>query len=87
MSEDKKPNFIDQLQQVTKKSVAKANRVDLLLARLKEEEPSNYEALVAALSNHEITHASITRTIRNCWGYEAVTSTSVREYRTKNGLV
>lgn len=87
MSENNKPDFAAQLAQVTKASVAKGNRVDILLDRLEQEDPENYENLIAALKNITITNASITRTIRNCWGFDAVTNTSVREYRHKNGLI
>lgn len=80
----------DALNKHTAGSVPKGNRVSLLLDRLLHENTEDHAALLSALTDPNIRHATITAALREEYGHDVVNSTSVREYRIKfshvNGL-
>ncbi|ALY08439.1 hypothetical protein SEA_THUNDERCLAP_45 [Arthrobacter phage Thunderclap] len=82
-----KMRFSEELAKTNGVSVAPKNRVELLLEDLAANDPENYTALLEALKETTNTNAAITRTIRKVWGQKAVTDTSVREYRHRNGFI
>lgn len=79
--------FAKALNEDNQKAVAPKNRVELLLDRLEQDDPEDYEALINALKDTTVSNASITRTIKRVWGEDTVKETSVRSYRTQNGII
>lgn len=73
----------DTLSQLTGSSVARRNRVDILLEQWEGTEDG--EALRAALADEDITSATLTLAIRReTKTHSVVTNSSVAEWRRKN---
>lgn len=81
----------DTLNAFTQKGPAPQNRVDILLDRLREENPDDYEALQTALMTKSVRGVVLTAALRKEYGKDAVRDRSVDDWRRKthreiNGL-
>lgn len=75
--------LVDTLSDITGKSVARKNRVDILLKEWEGTEDG--ETLLAALNNEDIPSAALTRAIRQeTKTHSVVKDSSVAEWRRKN---
>jgi hypothetical protein len=74
--------LLDTLNMHTGKGPAITNRVKILLEKLADSE--DHATLLAALHDSSIRNAALTKALRAEYGSNAVTDSSVREYRVKH---
>lgn len=72
------------LSELTQKGPAQQNRVDILLDRLREENPADYEALSTALRTKSVRGVVLTAALRKEYGRDAVRERSVDDWRRKH---
>jgi primosomal protein N'' len=74
----------DTLSELTQKGPAQQNRVDILLDRLREENPADYEALQTALKTKSVRGVVLTAALRKEYGRDSVRERSVDDWRRRN---
>ena len=74
----------DTISELTGKSPATKNRVDLLLDKLKVDAPEDYKTLTFALRDKNLRPVVLTKAIRKEYGIATVTDHSISDWRSKN---
>jgi hypothetical protein len=74
----------DTLSGFTKKSPAAQNRIAALLLKLSKEAPEDYDTLEAALRNSSVRPVALTRALKQEYGSDVVTDSSVSDWRSRH---